>query len=155
MNQNPVTFRSTHTLVLTANDEPVLTDPAVRARVRLIPCDGDPEAVRLTRAAIGHVTSAAWRRESPGVLALMMAEAGGWLVDPTSAHVTAAPEHIRYLAETFGAEQDPIQRWLDEETEPFEQGTPSRELYQEFRASCLRSGSGSTASRPRPSGAAS
>jgi phage/plasmid-associated DNA primase len=74
------------------------------------------------------------------VLAAMMAEAAGWLADPLSADVTAAPEGIRFLAETFGAEQDPIHRWLDEETEPFETGTSSRELYQEFRASCLRSG---------------
>jgi hypothetical protein len=56
MNQDPITFRPTHTLVLTANDEPVLTDPAVRSRVRLIPCEGDPELVRTTRAAIGHVS---------------------------------------------------------------------------------------------------
>jgi hypothetical protein len=55
----------THTLVLTANDEPVLTDPAVRARVRLIPCDGDPEQVWLTRAAIGHVSGPAWRPRRP------------------------------------------------------------------------------------------
>jgi hypothetical protein len=140
MHTNPVTFQPTHTLVLTANDEPVLTDPAVRARVRLIPCDGDPEEVWLTRAAIGHFSGPTWQAEAPGVLSILMAEAAGWLADPHSGHVTAAPEHIRYLAETFGAEQDPIQRWLDDETEPFEAGTPSRELYQEFRASCLRSG---------------
>jgi hypothetical protein len=28
--------------------------------------------------------------------------------------------------------------WVTEETEPFEPGTPSRELYQAFTASCLR-----------------
>lgn len=140
MNKNPITFRPTHTLVLTANDEPSLTDPAVRSRVRLIPCEGDPEEIRRTRAAIGHVSSEAWRAEAPGVLAALLAEAAGWLGDPTTAAVTAAPEHIRYLAENLGAEQDPIHRWLEEETEPFESGTASRELYQDFRASCLRSG---------------
>lgn len=140
MHQNPITFRPTHTLVLTANDEPVLTDPAIRSRVRLIPCEGDPEAVRVARAAIGHVASEAWRTEAPGVLAQLMAEASAWLADPTTAHVTAAPAHIRYLAETVSADQDPIRAWVEEETEPFETGTPSRELYQAFVASCRRSG---------------
>lgn len=138
MNQNPITFRPTHTFVLTANDEPTLTDPAVRARVRLIPCDGDPEAVRLTRAAIGHITGPAWRAEAPGVLANMMTEAAAWLADPSTAQVVAAPEHIRYLAEHLGAEQDPVSVWVTEETEPFEIGSPSRELYQAFVASCRR-----------------
>jgi P4 family phage/plasmid primase-like protien len=138
MNQNPITFRPTHTLVLTANDEPLLTDPAVRSRVRLIPCEGDPELVRTTRAAIGPVAGPAWRAEAPGVLAKLMAEAAAWLADPMTAHVTAAPERLRYLAEHIGAEQDPVTVWLEEETEPSETGTASRELYQAFTASCLR-----------------
>lgn len=140
MNQNPITFRPTHTLVLTANDEPLLTDPAVRSRTRLIPCTGDPEQVGLARAAIGHVSGPAWRAEAPGVLAAMMRQAAGWLGDRRTADVTAAPEGIRFLVEQIGAEQDPIHQWLLEEVEPFEPGTSSRELYQHFRASCLRSG---------------
>lgn len=138
MNQDPITFVPSHTFVLTSNDEPVLTDPAVRSRTRLIPCAGDPEAVRLTRAAIGHFSGPAWKAEAPGVLAKLMAEVAGWLDDPTTGHTAAAPEHIRYLAENFGAEQDPVTVWVAEETEPFDQGTPSRELYQAFTASCLR-----------------
>ena len=138
MNQNPITFRPTHTLVLTANDEPVLTDPAIRSRARLIPCDGDPELVRTARAAIGHVSGPAWRREAPGVLAAMMAEAAAWLADPSTAYTAAAPEHLRYLAENLGAEQDPVAVWVAEETDPSEVGTPSRELYQAFVASCRR-----------------
>lgn len=140
MHKDPITFRPTHTLVLTANDEPLLTDPAVRARVRLIPCDGDPEQVRAARAAIGSVRSAAWRAEAPGVLASMLREAAGWLLDPASGSMAAAPEHLMYLAEHLGAEQDPVTVWLTEETEPYDVGTPSRELYQAFRASCQRSG---------------
>ncbi len=140
MHKDPITFRPTHTLVLTANDEPLLTDPAVRARVRLIPCEGDPELVRLTRAAIGSVQWPAWRAEAPGVLAAMMRETAGWLSDPSTGSMAAAPAHLMYLAEHLGAEQDPITVWLEEETEPFAPGTPSRELYQAFRASCQRSG---------------
>lgn len=140
MNQDAITFSPSHTFVMTANpeSEPVLTDPAVRSRTRLIPCDGDPEAVRVTRAAIGAVSGPTWRAEAPGVLAKLMHEAAGWLADPVSAHVTAAPEVIRYLAENMGAEQDPVSVWVAEETEPDDLGTPSRELYQAFTASCLR-----------------
>lgn len=138
MNQDPVTFVPTHTFALTSNDPPVLTDPAVRSRTRLIPCHGDPEEVRRTRAAIGHVSSWAWRAEAPGVLAALMAEASAWLAEPETASVGAAPESIRYLAEHIGAEQDPVMVWVAEETEPSEIGTPSRELYQAFTASCLR-----------------
>jgi hypothetical protein len=65
MNQDPITFRPTHTLVLTANDEPVLTDPAVRARVRLIPCEGDPEQVRRPERRSGTSPAPAWRAEAP------------------------------------------------------------------------------------------
>lgn len=138
MNQDPITFRPTHTLLLTANDEPVLTDPAIRSRVRLIPCEGDPELVRSTRAAIGHVSSAAWRTEAPAVLARLMGEAAAWLADPSTAYTSAAPEQIRYLAEHLGAEQDPVGMWVTEETEPSEEGTGARELYQAFVASCRR-----------------
>ena len=140
MHKDPVTFRPTHTLVLTANDEPVLTDPAVRARVRLLPCHGDPDAVGRARAAIGSLRGPAWRREAPGVLAAMMSEAAGWLLEPATGSTAAAPETIRYLAESLAVEQDPTATWLAEETEPWEAGTASRELYQAFRVSCQASG---------------
>lgn len=138
MGQNPITYRPSHTLVLTTNDEPPLTDPAVRSRSRLIPCEGDPELVRRARAAIGHVSSPAWRAEAPGVLAAMMREAAAWLADPSTGLVTAAPASIRYLAENIGAEQDPISTWITDETDYFEPGTSSSELYQAFVSSCRR-----------------
>lgn len=132
MRENPVTFAPTHTLVLTANDEPVLTDPAVRARVRLIPCDGDPDQVRATRAAIGHTHHARWRNEAPGVLAAMMARAAAWLDDPAIASNLAAPEGVRGIAEQLADEQDPVRSWVEDETEPHPDGTRSRELYEAF-----------------------
>jgi hypothetical protein len=134
MNQNPVTWAPTHTLVLTANDEPTLTDPAVRGRVRLIPCEGDPEQVIRARTAIGHPSGRAWRAEAPGVLAQMMREASAWLANPSSALTAAAPEAYRFRAEEIAAEQDPIAAWLDEETEPDEFGERSRVLYEAFVA---------------------
>lgn len=139
MNQDPVTFAPSHTFVLTSNDPPTLTDAAVRSRTRLIPCTGDPELVRQTRRAIGAPRGSVWRAEAPGVLAALMAETAAWLADDTTASVMAAPEGIRYLAEQHGAEQDPVTSWVMEECEAWEPGTPARELYQQFTASCLRS----------------
>lgn len=138
MGQNPITFAPTHTLVLTANDEPVLTDPAIKARVRLIPCDGDPEHVRATRAAIGSLSGAAWRTEAPAVLARMMTEAAAWLQDPRTGSTEAAPEAVRELADRLAVEQDPIRTWLRDDTEPWPAGTSSRELYSAFVAGCLQ-----------------
>ena len=133
MNQNPITFRPTHTLVLTANTEPVLTDEAVRRRVRLIPCEGDPAAVRAARAAL---TPAVWAREAPGVLAMLMRETGRWLADPDSALTSAAPASIRDRAEKIAAEQDVVGRWLAEACEEWEPGTPSGELHEAFVGWC-------------------
>jgi DNA polymerase I-like protein with 3'-5' exonuclease and polymerase domains len=134
MNQNPVTWSPTHTLVLTANDEPILTDPAVRSRVRLIPCEGDPDQVITARAAIGHPSGRAWRAEAPGVLAWLMREAAAWMADPASALTAAAPEAYRFRAEEIAAQQDVIATWLEEETEPDEYGERSRALYEAFVA---------------------
>lgn len=139
MNQDPVTFAPSHTFVLTSNEPPTLTDAAVRSRTRLIPCTGDPELVKATRRAIGAPRGAVWRAEAPGVLAALMAETAAWLADADTASVGAAPEHIRYLAEQHGAEQDPVTSWVMEECEAWDPGTPARELYQQFTASCLRS----------------
>lgn len=136
MRENPITFSPTHTLVLTANDEPTLSDPAIRSRVRLIPCDGDPARVRSARAAIGDTSSPQWRREAPGVLAMLMREAAAWLRDPSSALTESAPESIRYIAEEIAAEQDPIRRWQAEETVPDEIGTKARDLYRHFVQWC-------------------
>lgn len=140
MHANPITFRPTHTLVMTTNDEPILTDPALRNRTRLIPCEGDPEAISDARRAIGPLGGSTWRREAPGVLFSMILEAAGYLGNPHTAGMAAAPAGIRFLAEDIAAEQDPIAIWLTEETEQFDPGTPSRELYQAFVASCRRSG---------------
>jgi DNA polymerase family A/Bifunctional DNA primase/polymerase, N-terminal/Family of unknown function (DUF5906) len=138
MGENPITFAPTHTLILTANpdSEPVLTDPAVRRRVRLLACEGDPEQVRAARAAIGFLSHAAWRAEAPGVLALMMSHAARWLADPRTAENAAAPEGIRMAAERIAASQDVIGTWVSEEAEPSAAGTKARELYKNFVASC-------------------
>jgi phage/plasmid-associated DNA primase/DNA polymerase I-like protein with 3'-5' exonuclease and polymerase domains len=138
MHENPVTFSPTHTLILTANPEhePVLTDAAVRRRLRLIPCDGDPAAVRAARAAIGTENSPAWRREAPAVLAAMMAEAAGWLDSPMSGSNDAAPGSARTAAETIRESQDVIAAWVNEDCEDWDRGTKARDLYTMFTERC-------------------
>ena len=126
MQKNPVTFKPSHTLVLTANEEaePPLTDPAVRRRVRLIPCTGDPSEVIAARAAIGGLDRIAWRREAPGVLAAMMAEAAAWLGDQASAYSSAAPLSAQDITEQIAAGQDYVRGWVENETEPWPAGHP-------------------------------
>jgi DNA polymerase I-like protein with 3'-5' exonuclease and polymerase domains len=147
MQKNPVTFEPTHTLILTANPEaePPLTDPAVRRRARLIPCTGDPSEVIAARAAVGPVNQAAWRNEAPGVLAAMMAEAAAWLGAPASAYSTAAPLSAQAVTDEIAAGQDTVRSWLENETEPWNEGTRSRPLYQEFVVSCRQSNIPATA----------
>lgn len=132
VNRDGIEFEPTHTLVLTSNDEPTLTDPALRKRVRLIPCEGDIEAVREARKALGALHNGPWRAERPAVLAQLMREAAGWLDDRSSAMTEAAPISIRGRAEELAAEQDPVREWVEEETEPWEQGTRASDLYVAF-----------------------
>ncbi|MFI7678545.1 phage/plasmid primase, P4 family [Actinophytocola sp. NPDC049390] len=138
MRENPITFSPTHTLVLTANDEPQLTDEGLRRRVRLIPFSGDPAEVRERRAALGPIGGAVWRREAPGILAQLMREAGLWLADPDSALTAAAPASVRDLAEEISREQDTVRTWVESETEPDREGMPAMRLYEAFADWCKR-----------------
>lgn len=133
MNQNPITFKPTHTLVLTSNTPPNVGDPALRRRVRLIPCEGDPTEVRKTRQALVGVR---WLAEAPGVLTRMMREAAGWLAHPDTALTTAAPLSVQFALGNLVHEQDVIEHWLAEMTDPNEHGTKASTLYTGFRAWC-------------------
>ena len=129
MRANPVTFNPTHTLVMTTNEEPTVTDGAIRARMRVIPCESDTEMVRRAREAI---TPAVWRREAPGVLAQMMAQCAGWLADPDTARSEHAPTVLRESVAEMAASQDPVREWVSDCTVPAEPGTPGRALYRSF-----------------------
>lgn len=129
MNQNPITFAPTHTLVMTTNDEPVLTDAALAARMRIIPCEGDQDAVRAAREAL---TPAAWEWEAPGVLAAMIRESAAWLEHRSSALTISAPATVREQIAEISGTQDVFAAWLGERTRPSEAGTASRELYRNF-----------------------
>lgn len=142
MGENPITFRPTHTLILTANPdhEPQLADPAVRRRVRLIPCEGDPAQIRAARAAIGFLEHAAWRAEAPGVLAQMMERATAWLAEPLSASNEQSPVSIRTAVDEITIAQDLIYGWLEGECVADDGGTRARDLYKHFTASCRNLG---------------
>lgn len=131
MRANPVTFSPTHTLIMTTNDEPPITDPALRARMRIIPCDADKAAVRAARQAL---TPAAWRAEVPGVLAAMMAQCAAWLDDPDSAGIDRAPDEVRGSVAEMAAGQDPVREWTENCTVPTHPGTQARVLYRAFQA---------------------
>lgn len=129
MRANPITFRPTHTLVMTTNTEPALTDPALRARVRLIPCDTAEGDVRPARVAL---LGSGLRTEAPGILAAMMREAAAYLADRDSAGQAAAPASISGMAEEMAHGQDPVREWIENATVPADPGTPGRELYTAF-----------------------
>jgi P4 family phage/plasmid primase-like protien len=127
MRGNPVNFDPSHTLMLTCNPEetPGFQDKALRRRLRLIPCEGEPDEVGRTRAAI---TPAVWRAEAPGVLAKLMHHTACWLADPSTAAQWSAPEAIRWRAEDIANEEDQIRQWIDAEMEPCENGTRVSDL---------------------------
>jgi len=136
MRRDPVTWDSTHTLVLMQNDAPELTDDALRDRARVIACDGDPDQVSRARAALGEVAgdtiSGAWAREAPGVLAAMMRRASAWLADSATLAPSATPAAVAELVETMVREQDPVRLWMDERTVAAEPGTPAQLLHNDF-----------------------
>lgn len=129
MRSNPITFAPTHTLVMTMNGDPDITDPALRARVRAIPCYSDRDAVRGARQAL---TAAVWEREAPGILAAMMRETGEWLADRDSALNQSAPATLRERMDEMEAQQNPVGEWVSECTVPADPGTPGRELFHAF-----------------------
>lgn len=130
MRANPIAFTPTHTLVMTTNNEPQLTDPALRARARLIPCNTDEVVVRPLRQAL--LDAAVLKAEAPGILARMMREAALWLADRNSATIGAAPDSIKGMALEIAEGQDPVREWVLDCTIPTDPGTPGRQLYSQF-----------------------
>lgn len=144
MRENPVEFFPTHTLVLAANMErpPELTDPALRARARIIKFEGDRAAVKAAAAALGGTTdSPQWHAEMPGVLAKMMARAAAWLADRSIADTERAPRLWQTWADDTLAEQDPVQAWLGcGEIAHDQHGSPASSLHEHFVSWCKRHG---------------
>lgn len=129
MRSNPISFKPTHTLVMTTNDEPPVQDPALRARMRIIPCEGTQIGVKRARKAI---TDEVWGREAPGVLAQLMAECAGWLADQDSALMSAAPASVLGEADEIAGRQNVVAEWVEMCTVPADPGTAASELYESF-----------------------
>ena len=130
MRSNPVTFKPTHTLFLTSNDDPELADPAVRSRVRLVTCTGDPAAVAAARAAIGDFEGPAWSAEAPGVLAQLIMQAAEWLAAPSS---TDNPADVQLALDEAAAEQDVLGRWITGALSVGDGWTQGSSLYAAYR----------------------
>lgn len=136
MRQDPVEFMPTHTLVMSSNDEPEVVDGGLRSRFRPVPCH-TPRA-EVVAALLPLV--AAWETEKAGVLAQLMAQAGLWLADRSSAD---APAGVAVELERMGREQDPVTDWLDERCTPTGDGgelTSNSDLYRDFRSWYVDSG---------------
>jgi P4 family phage/plasmid primase-like protien len=134
--QGEITFPATHTLVLTSNTEPNVHDEAIRRRIRLLPCDGDPAEVRARRQEL----NATWAHEAPGALAMLMREAAAWLAEPDTALTAAAPLQIQTQLGELVQSQDLPTQWLEDATRPDDYGTKSRQLYIWFRGWCKEIG---------------
>lgn len=127
---NPITFRPTHTLVLTTNIEPDLTDPALRARARIIPCNSAEAIVWPARQPL--LDPSILRAEAPGILAQMMRFAALWLADRQSARMDSAPAAVLNATTELAESQDPVREWVNDCTIPTDPGTPGRRLYTTF-----------------------
>lgn len=135
-NQDEISFRPSHTLVLTSNSAPSVSDEALRRRVRLLPCDGLPDDVRVARQALSRT----WGAEAPGVLAMLMCEASRWLADRSSALPASAPLGVQFAMSSLVEDQDPVKQWLLDAVMPNDHGTPGRQLYVWFRGWCRDGG---------------
>lgn len=131
MRANPITFNPTHTLIMSTNEEPSISDGALRARMRIIPCEGDRDAVRYAREAI---TPAVWEQEAPGVLFALMRHTAAWLADRGSALTERAPAILQSFAADIANDQDHYGAWLRERTQPDTTGTAGSTLYAAFAA---------------------
>ena len=133
MRGNPVTFSPTHHLVMTSNDDPEVSDPALLSRLKAVECSGDADAVRAARRALTPF----WDRsdEKGRVLALLIRRAARVAADPD---LLNPPASVTASMEALHREQNLVLAWLDERTEPGE--APSRALYADYQRWCAETG---------------
>jgi phage/plasmid-associated DNA primase len=128
-------IKSTWTLGMTSNDDPIITDGAIRRRIRLLPCNTAESVVEPLRKELER----RWWAEAPGILAAMMSRTARWLTDPSLTHLDKAPDIVRTAAEDLVAEQDHLGQWLTSvEVEADDIGTAPKDLYRTFSQWWLR-----------------
>ena len=134
----PTSWTPRYTLVMTTNELPPVSDPAVRARLRPISfTDADPAEVKAIAAKIGNpaTPSKAWLAEMPGVLAQLMVHAGRYLADRSVADV---PAWVSDSLDEMEQEQNPVKAWLEDRTTEGE--AKAGDLYEDFVAWSHRQG---------------
>jgi DNA polymerase I-like protein with 3'-5' exonuclease and polymerase domains/phage/plasmid-associated DNA primase len=129
MRTDPVTFRPTHTLALTTNSDPEVSDAALRSRIRLVKLDNDTTDVAHTRAALGDIAGPTWQTEAPSVLGKLITYAARWIENPDRGANLAG---VQAELEAMAAEQDVVAQWVIEQTVR-EGWTASSSLYEAFR----------------------
>lgn len=125
--QSAVTWTPHFTLFFAANNAPQVADPALRARVRSVHFQGDPDRVRDAVAAI-YANPSAWAKEQPGVLAWLMFHAGMYLADPATVD---NPAGVLAELDELAREQDPVSLWLEERCTPGGE-TNGATLFEDF-----------------------
>lgn len=128
--KSEITFAPTHTLVLTTNNPPDLSDPGVARRARLVTCNAEPGDVA---TAFGAMDSA-FRDEAPAILARMLDYAGRYLADPRCLDKIREPITISDQTRGLIDGADMVTEWLTEMTTPDETGTKSSTLRDAFAA---------------------
>jgi hypothetical protein len=128
--KSEITFTPTHTLVLTTNNPPDLSDEGVARRARVIPCTADPGDVA---AGFGDM-DAAFHGEAPAILARMLEYAGQYLANPRILDRVREPITVRHQTDDLVNSGDMVAEWLSEMTEPDEKGTRSSALRDAFAA---------------------
>ncbi|MDN5918306.1 MAG: bifunctional DNA primase/polymerase [Pseudonocardia sp.] len=134
--RDPISFSPTHTLLMTTNEEPHLGDPALRARMRVIPAEAPESAVR---PAVQAVLSM-WGAEAPGILAALMRSAAMYLADLDSVAKDRAGDAATFDGRTeaeLAGDQDPIGQWIDQRMTRLDdsvKGTPAAELLDTYCA---------------------
>src|SRR5690606_19112455 len=104
-----VSFRPSHTIAMTSNAEPNMADRAVYERIRLIPFD---QPLKVTRK-VWQELNRRFDEEAPGIFALMLREAAGFLADPDSINKERTPAAIQEMEQTIAEDQDPVREWIE------------------------------------------
>lgn len=110
--KDSVVFECTHTLWVTDNKDPALTDPALADRIRALNVtQGQRSEIAAAVSAIKQNLKGWVRTEGPGVLAQLILAAGRYLADRS---VCDNPPQVAELLHTLTREQDTVLSWIDE-----------------------------------------
>lgn len=140
--KQPFKFHPTHTLAFSSNHPPSLTDPAVVARMRPVPCVGRVAAVRAARAKLGELAGRTWQREAPGVLWQLVKLAETYVRNGDVIEMQAAPVLVKRAMQELRTEQDLLAEWMNEYCQVLplgfkpSEGSTAQELFDFFAEWC-------------------